>query len=213
MANNLAKLSILAIVALSGYEMKLVLDPNDPLTTVIKSQNTTPKSNSITSNNSLAGSPQGGTSAHNIAHNKHNNSAHTINNASSPPTSSSASAYTSNATNIIQNSLHLVQSAAVAAAASEKSNFKSYVNIIDSKSESSSISSQTNGSIERQDSSVAVEKENTASNKKYAISGTAANVVVKQILDKLLTQFVSNKLAAESENEVNLNVHWQEFVN
>lgn len=39
MANNLAKLSILGIVALAGYEMRLILDPNDPLSATLRLQN------------------------------------------------------------------------------------------------------------------------------------------------------------------------------
>lgn len=44
MANNLAKLSILGIVAISGYDMRLVLDPSDPLNASLRSQNLTRKS-------------------------------------------------------------------------------------------------------------------------------------------------------------------------
>lgn len=74
-ANNLAKLSVLALVALSGYDLKLILDPNDPLNSAIKLQNTIRKNSS--------GTPTG-----------------TVSTTSSP---TSTSAYTSNATNIIQN--------------------------------------------------------------------------------------------------------------
>lgn len=37
---------------------------------------------------------------------------------------------------------------------------------------------------------------------KYTVSGTAQNIVVKSILDILLTPFISNKLAGEAEHEV-----------
>lgn len=206
MANNLAKLSILAIVALSGYDMKLVLDAADPLNTAIKSQQSTPKNNSM---GSASSSPIGGSSA--TA--SRQNSVHASATPQQPPlntsvanniTTSSASAYTSNSQNVIQNSLHLVQSAVIAAASgsTEKggANFKSYVNFADKNSGSLDlVTVAQNGDI-----MAAVEKENTASNKKYSISGTASNVIVKQILDRLLTQFVANKLAGDSEMEASV---------
>lgn len=51
-ANNLATLSILSIVALCGYDLKLVLDPNDPLNNAIKS---TQQSRSSVTSPSTAG--------------------------------------------------------------------------------------------------------------------------------------------------------------
>lgn len=205
MSNNLAKLSILAIVALSGYDMKLVLDAADPLNTAIKSQQTTPKNNSI---GSASSSPLGGSSSTTSRQNSLHASAPPVHlplNAPVTPTTttstSSASAYTSNSQNVIQNSLHLVQSAVLAASggSNEKggANFKSYVNFADKNGSIDSVTTTQNGDI-----MAAVEKENTASNKKYSISGTASNVVVKHILDRLLTQFVANKLAGDSEMEV-----------
>lgn len=96
-----------------------------------------------------------------------------------------------------------MQSAASATAAVEKtSNFKAYVNILDKTSSidsAATATSSTNGDL-----GVAVEKENTASNKKYSISGQANNAIVKQILGKLLTPFVANKLASDSEIEVRI---------
>lgn len=94
-----------------------------------------------------------------------------------------------------------MQSAVIAATtgSNEKvgANFKSYVNFADKNGGSlDSVSVTQNGDI-----IAAVEKENTASKKKYLISGAASNAVVKQILDRLLTQFVANKLAADSEME------------
>lgn len=171
MSNNLAKLSILAIVALSGYDMKLQLDPNDPITNAIKSQNTTPKNGSLNSNSSVASSPAGSI---------------TSGTAAASPTLQQ-SAYTTNAQNVIQNSKHLVKSTSVNA----KGNFKAYVDILDK-----------NGSTENGQEAIPVEKENTASNKKYLIGGAPKNAVVKNILDILLTQFVANKLALDNENEV-----------
>lgn len=95
----------------------------------------------------------------------------------------------------------MVQSAVLAATTGSNdkggANFKSYVNFADKNGGSiDSVTVTQNGDI-----MAAVEKENTASNKKYLISGAASNVVVKQILDRLLTQFVANKLAGDSEME------------
>lgn len=168
MANNLAKLSILATVALAGYEMKLLLDPNDPLSSAIKSQN--PAKPSATN------SPQG------------TQKLPIKNSAPFQSSNTQASTYTTNATNLIQNSMHLVQSH------NDKTSFKSYVDLNDKNGDTSG-----NGQTE----TVSSEKENTASKKKYSISGNAKNVVVKKILDSLLTQFISSKLASEGENEVN----------
>lgn len=165
MANNLAKLSILATVALAGYDMKLLLDPTDPLNSVIKSQNPTTKP-------AATNSPQG--------------TQKLIKNAPFQSSNTQATTYTTNATNLIQNSMHLVQSH------NDKTCFKSYVDI-----------NEKNGAdASDQKECVSSEKENTASNKKYSISGNAKNVVVKKILDSLLTQFISSKLALEGENEV-----------
>lgn len=101
-ANNLARMSILAIVALCGYHMELVLNPNDPLASAIRPQNPVQKSNS--------GTAVSGLSTKQTAQ-------------SSPP---AASAYTSNATNIIQNNaVHTIQMNNN----SNKSNFTSYVNL------------------------------------------------------------------------------------
>lgn len=175
MANNLAKLSILATVALAGYDMKLLLDPTDPLNSAIKSQNPTTKP-------AVTNSPQG--------------SQKLAMGPSFQSTNAQASGYTTNATNIIQNSMHLVQSH------KEKTSFKSYVDINEKNGDASAN--------EPRSENVLVEKENTASKKKFAISGNAKNVVVKRILDNLLTQFISSKLALDGENEVN--DAWNVFV-
>lgn len=166
MANNLAKLSILATVALAGYDMKLLLDPTDPLNSAINSQNPTKPA--------ATNSPQG--------------TQKSIQNAPFQSSSTQGSTYTTNATNLIQSSMHLVQSH------NDKTSFKSYVDLNEKNGDASG-----NGQSE----SVSSEKENTASKKKYSISGNAKNVVVKKILDSLLTQFISSKLALDGENEVN----------
>ncbi len=164
MANNLAKLSILATVALAGYEMKLLLDPTDPLNTAIKSQSPKP---------AATNSPQG--------------TQKSIKPAPFQSSNTQPSTYTTNATNLIQNSMHLVQSH------NDKTSFKSYVDLNEKNGDASANDQSEN---------VSSEKENTASKKKYSISGSAKNVVVKKILDSLLTQFISSKLALDGENEV-----------
>lgn len=169
MSNNLAKLSILATVALAGYDMKLLLDPTDPLNSAIQSQNPTTKP-------AVTNSPQG--------------TQKLIKNAPFQSSNTQASTYTTNATNLIQSSMHLVQSH------NDKSSFKSYVDI----NEKNGADPATNDQKEN----VSSEKENTASKMKYSISGNAKNVVVKKILDSLLTQFISSKLALDGENEVNV---------
>lgn len=48
-----------------------------------------------------------------------------------------------------------------------------------------------------------VEKRNILNGKMYSIdTASANNVIVKKILDTLLTEFVSNKLASDSEGDV-----------
>ena len=199
MANNLAKLSILALVALSGYDMQLHLDPNDPLNLALKSSNSTPRNGpSAISTSSSSSSP----GTHNLKNNAPSQNSTATNTASS--LSSSPSSYTTNATNIIQNSLHLVQGS-TAAATESKGNFKSYVNILDNNGTSKN-GLESNNSVDKSSSALStpVEKQNTASNKKYSISGTAKNLIVKHILENLLTQFVANKLASDSEYEVSI---------
>lgn len=168
-ANNLAKLSVLAIVALSGYDLKLILDPNDPLNSAIKSQNSVRKNS--------GGTPTGTIS-----------SGSSLKSTTSSPTS--ASAYTSNATNIIQNNAVHTNNFG------KTSQFTSYINLNEKVSSSEEV-------FEPMDTPCVVEKENLASNKKYEISGTATNSIVKKIIDKLLTNFISEKLATQKESEVN----------
>lgn len=106
--NNLARLSILAIVALCGYDLKLILDPDDPLSSAIRSQSTTPKNSSGTPTGTISGGSSLKTSAQ-----------------SSPST---ASAYTSNATNLIQNNtIHATQ---MNNNYNKTSNFTSYVDTV-----------------------------------------------------------------------------------
>lgn len=84
-ANNLARMSILSIVALCGYELKLIIDENDPLNAAIRyNAATSPSAVSVAAS---TGSP-----------------------AKEPVQSSSSPLYTSNATNLIQNNaIHTLQ--------------------------------------------------------------------------------------------------------
>lgn len=150
-ANNLARLSILSIVALAGYDLKLVLDPNDPINAAIKSMNTNKKDESTSQ------------------------------------TSPQAQAYTSNAQNVIQNnSVHAPPNNT-----EKSSNFRSYVNL-----------NEKVCSSEEALEAEPVEKENLTSNKKYTITGQATNLVVKQIIDHVLTKFIADKFATHSDAEV-----------
>lgn len=84
--------------------------------------------------------------------------------------------YTSNASNILQNNQSLI-------VAGKNENPPSPGEDVASENE-------TNG------------KTVSKSFSKYTVSGTAKNIVVKSILDILLTPFISNKLADEAEHEV-----------
>lgn len=186
-ANNLARLSILAIVALCGYELKLVLDENDPLNAAIRYQNsiTTPTGTS-SNGSSLKASAQ-----------------------SSPSSSSSiapgTSPYTSNATNIIQNNaVHAVQlnnnnsnnnnNNTNNGNSNKTSNFTSYVGGVEKISDGEEVFE----SSER----LPVEKENFVSNRKYRISGNSTNMHIKEIVDRLLTKHITDKFATHSDSEV-----------
>lgn len=149
-ANNLAKMSILACVALSGYELL----KNDRKVSIKPTPEVTPK-NSIKPNPNIQ------------------------------------SVYTQNAQNLIQNSKQLVQS--ISTDSTSSANFKSYVEANEkAKPESPSAKDETK----------VIEKENIVSNQKYLIGPGPKNLVVKKILDKLLTTYISNKLAIDHENEV-----------
>lgn len=121
-----------------------------------------------------------------------------INAAHEDPTST----YTSNATNVIaQNSINSVTpstttSSLVEAGSSAKAaNFKSYLPEETFANNGSVASAAANNAP--------TEKLNPASNRKYAINPQfPRNVVVKQMLDRLLTPFLADKLAASNDEEV-----------
>lgn len=171
-ANNLARLSILAIVAVCGYELKLVLDPNDPLNIAIRYQTaaSTPTTGTASGGSSLKASAQ-----------------------SSPTTSSS---YTSNATNLIQNNaIHAIQmSNNNGNGVNKTSNFTSYVVGVEKIGDAEEAVEAERNAI--------VEKENFANNRKYTISGNATNLVVKKIVDCLLTKYITDKFATHNDSDV-----------
>jgi DnaJ family protein C protein 13 len=141
-ANNLAKASVIACVALAGYTVAIKQETEEVEKEVEASEKPAikPKPTAVT-----------------------------------PPATSSQS-YTSNASNIIQNNQSLIAT----------------VNSVQSEEEGTN-----NGGDAADQNTVANVKFN-----KYVVSGTARNVVVKSILDILLTPFIANKLASEPEQEV-----------
>lgn len=163
-ANNLAKLSILATVALCGYTLTLVLDPNDPLNSAIRSQNAAPLPAASVAPNSETGSTR-----------------------TSPQTSS----YTSNATNLIQN--NAIHATAMNNAAAKGASTTGYAGLNEKVSSSEEVF---------ETEPVVVEKENFANNQKYKISGNATNSMIKNIVDRLLTKYIADKLATHNDSEV-----------
>lgn len=156
-ANNLARMSILAIVALCGYDLKLILDENDPLNAAIRYNTAvTPTGASASGTSSVKESAQ-----------------------SSPSTTSP---YTSNATNLIQNNaIHAIQ-------------------MNTNKTTGEKISDGEE--VFESEQAANVEKENFANNRKYTISGSPSNLLIKKIADQLLTKYITDKFATHSDSEV-----------
>ncbi|XP_053683789.1 dnaJ homolog subfamily C member 13 isoform X2 [Sabethes cyaneus] len=154
-SNNLAKLSLLACVALAGYHMTLLEEDSSVVT-----GKTVPKSNPI----SRSDSPQQLTA----------------------PRSNSLTqtqTYSQNASNLIQNNSSLIQSVAT---------------IDRTLSERAESLTSTNTT----ESSEPIECEKGINNKYKISSAAPTNVVIKKILDKLLTMFVANKMVSDNETEV-----------
>lgn len=150
LANNLAKMSILACVALCGYQ--LVEPEKEP-----------PSPPKTESKRSSVDSIQGA--------------------------NLTQSSYMQNAQNLIQNSKHLTQNFNV-----EKS--PKLAAITDGNEKSGPVA-------ESQESKV-MEKENVVNKQKYLIRGTASNAITKKVLDVLLTTYISNQFATETENVVSI---------
>ncbi|XP_055621008.1 dnaJ homolog subfamily C member 13 isoform X2 [Toxorhynchites rutilus septentrionalis] len=152
-SNNLAKLSLLACVALAGYHMTLLDDPKQKVVTSIQSNPT-----------SRSDSPQQQAARSNSL--------------------TQSQPYSQNASNLIQNNSMLIQT----------------VTNIDGSKQEKSESLSVRGTAEAEES---LECEKGLSNRKYKISSAApANVIVKKILDTLLTPFVANKMVSDNEVEV-----------
>ncbi|XP_058835825.1 dnaJ homolog subfamily C member 13 isoform X1 [Topomyia yanbarensis] len=155
MCNNLAKLSLIACVALAGYHMTL-LDEAKP---------SAAKSASKSNPTSRSDSPQQLTAAR----------SHSL---------TQTQPYTQNASNLIQNNSSLIQSVAI------------IDRTLQEKAESQTVAS----AVEPEEP---VECEKGINNKKYKISSAApANSMIKNMLDKLLTAFVANKMVSDHETEV-----------
>lgn len=149
MANNLAKSSVIACVALSGYNVVFKAEERE-IEEQSEQQSESDRPKEI----------QGKAEVPPVV---------------IPP---AASSYTSNAANVLQNNQtltsqlpHKVEPASPGEDASE------------SEENGASITSKS-------------------FNSKYTVSGSPQNIVVKSILDILLTPFIANKLAIEPESEV-----------
>lgn len=112
-----------------------------------------------------------------------------------------SSTYTSNATNVIaQNSINSVSppnttSLLVEAGSSAKAaNFKSYL---------PEDSFANNGTVASTTTNASTEKLNPASNRKYTISPQfPKNIIVKKMLDRLLTPYLADKLVISNDEDV-----------
>lgn len=180
--NNLARMSILAIVAVCGYDLKLILDESDPLNAAIRYNSATTPTGTVSGNSSVKASAQ------------------------SSPSSTTASTYTSNATNLIQNNaIHAMQmnnNTAAAAAARVVGAAVEKISDGEEVFESDQTGAAGVSSAGATVGSVAVEKENFANNRKYTVAGTPTNLHVKKIVDRLLTKYITDKFATHSDSEV-----------
>lgn len=177
-ANNLARMSILSIVALCGYDLKTILDESDPLNIAIRYNTATTPTSVASGNSSVKASAQ-----------------------SSP--SSSTSTYTSNATNLIQNNaIHAVQMNSNAAPKATGSIEKvcDGEEVFESDQTGATVAGAGTGAVAA--APKAVEKQNFANNRKYTVSGSPSNLHVKSIVDRLLTKYITDKFATHSDSEV-----------
>jgi DnaJ family protein C protein 13 len=158
-ANNLAKSSVIACVALAGYNVVFKADEVE-----IEEKNV----EAISSGAAAATVAVAAIDNGNIERPKE------IVGKAEPIVPPSSNTYTSNASNILQNNQNLITATSKAEPASPGED----------------ASEHENG------------KTVTKSFSKYTVSGTAQNIVVKSILDILLTPFISNKLASEPEHDV-----------
>lgn len=176
-ANNLARMSILSIVALCGYDLKSILDESDPLNVALRYNTATTPTGVASGNSSVKASAQ-----------------------SSPST---ASTYTSNATNLIQNNaVHAMQmnnnTALKVAGAVEK--ISDGEEVFESDQTGATVPGA--GAATATVGAKTVEKQNFANNRKYTVGGSPTNLHVKKIVDRLLTKYITDKFATHSDSEV-----------
>lgn len=186
-ANNLARMSILAIVALCGYDLKLILDESDPLNAAIRYNTATTPTGPSTSSSSVGVK------------------------ASAQSSPSTTSTYTSNATNLIQNNaIHAMQMNNNTTVATAKVLGAEKISDGEEVFESdqiaaASFASPTATAVAATSTTVGtvpVEKENFANNRKYTVAGAPTNLHVKKIVDRLLTKYITDKFATHSDSEV-----------
>lgn len=153
-ANTLAKMAILACIALAGYGLEL---------------RTTPETKSLTSSEN--NSPTAGAAA--VANAKA---------PSIPPKPKTA--YTQNAQNPLSKQLAITTGQENTATAA--------------------VSKQNSSASERSEASTPDQctKALDLLRQKYLVTADAQNTVVKQVLDRLLTKFIANKLTKEKDSEV-----------
>ncbi|KAI9580597.1 hypothetical protein GQX74_011267 [Glossina fuscipes] len=177
-ANTLAKMSILACVALAGYTLELhnKLESNQ------------------TQNSSGHNSPTTGG----------------LNRAILPPKPKlNTSAYTQNAQNPLQNKQLTKTSGIEITNMISSSLAKSSSN----PSPSTTLATVTSSAISKQDSATSYERLESTSpiksekvvdllKQKYNVTSDAQNVWIKEILERLLTKFIANKLTKEKDSEI-----------
>lgn len=178
-ANNLARMSILSIVALCGYDLKSILDESDPLNVALRYNTATTPTGTSSGNSSVKASAQ-----------------------SSPSTTST---YTSNATNLIQNNaIHAMQmnnnTAPKAAGVVEK--ISDGEEVFESDQTAATAVQGAGAVVTATAGAQPVEKQNFANNRKYTVGGSPTNLHVKKIVDRLLTKYITDKFATHSDSEV-----------
>ncbi|KAM7345045.1 receptor mediated endocytosis 8 isoform 2-T2 [Cochliomyia hominivorax] len=154
-ANTLAKMAILACIALAGYGLEL---------------RTTPETKSVASSENNSPTASGSTGS--------------IKAPSIPPKPKSS--YTQNAQNPISKQLAITSS--------QESG--SSVNNTVSKQDSTASEKSEGGTPDQSTKALDLLRQ------KYMVTLDAQNTVVKQVLDRLLTKYIANKLTKEKDSEI-----------
>ncbi|XP_037954363.1 dnaJ homolog subfamily C member 13 isoform X2 [Teleopsis dalmanni] len=149
LANNLAKMAVLACIALAGYGLES--QKNDK---------------SATSSPTISSKPAPAIKAKSNA-------------------GAANSAYTQNAQNPLQN-------------ANKQLAITSGIDASETITKQDSSSSEKSDTVSSSDS----EKTNDSYQQKYTVCSEAKNTFVKQVLDRLLTDYISNKMAKEKSSEI-----------